>query len=35
MTSLSQESGREITVEEAARSLEPLIREAFAPGAAV
>ena len=34
MTSLSQESGREITVEEAARSLEPLIREACAPGPA-
>lgn len=35
MTSLSQESGREITVEEAARAIEPFIREAFAPGAAL
>ena len=35
MTSLSKESGREITVEEAARAIEPFIREAFAPGAAL
>jgi lipoyl(octanoyl) transferase len=35
MTSLSQESGREITVEEAARIIEPFLREAFAPGATV
>lgn len=33
MTSLSRECGREITVEEAAREIEPLIREAFAPSA--
>jgi len=35
MTSLSQESGREITVEEAARTIEPFLRAAFAPGATV
>jgi len=35
MTSLSKESGREITVEEAARAIEPCLREAFAPGATV
>lgn len=35
MTSLSQESGREITVEEAAFAIEPYIRAAFAPGAAL
>jgi lipoyl(octanoyl) transferase len=35
MTSLSKESGREITVEEAARAIEPFLREAFAPGATV
>lgn len=34
MTSLSRESRREIAVEEAARAIEPFIREAFAPGAA-
>lgn len=31
MTSLSRECGREVSVEEAARALEPFIREAFAP----
>lgn len=35
MTSLSRESGQEIAVEEAARAIEPLLREAFVPSAAV
>ncbi len=35
MTSLSQESGREITVDEAARAIIPFIRGAFAPKATV
>jgi len=35
MTSLSREFGREIPVEEAARAIEPLIREAFSRGATI
>jgi lipoyl(octanoyl) transferase len=35
MTSLSRESGREIAVEEAARSIIPFIRKAFAPDSPV